>query len=101
MQEDLKAREGTQEKNTWVIKEVDFLPCRVAGSLYGNIIKAFIEADMAIGKVTVKNKSSSALMAGLKNAVRRMGLSQKVVVRRIKDETFLINAEKSGIIPLR
>jgi len=89
------------KESVWTIKEVDFLPCRVAGSLYGNIVKTFVKTDIAIGKVIVKNKSSSTLMAGLKNAIRRMGLSQKVVVRRIKDEIFLINAEKSDIIPLR
>jgi ribosomal protein L19 len=97
--------EQSQNKN-WRIEEVDFLPQRRVGTLYRDIVMDFLNSDMGIGKITIENKKPSSVYMGLKDAIRRMGLSRKLVVRKVnfedgREEVYLINTEKVGYIPRR
>jgi hypothetical protein len=91
--------EANQEK-TWKIEKVDYLPRTRRSSLYRNIVEDFISSGLAIGKVIV-DRNKDTLFYGLKIAISRMALSNKIMVRRIANEVYLVDIEKVGAIPKR
>jgi hypothetical protein len=75
---------------SWRIEKVDFIPER---NIYKKIIKEFLNLDFKIGKVIInerENRKPDVIFVALKNTIKRMGLKDKIEVRRIKNDIFLV-----------
>jgi hypothetical protein len=92
------AEETNQEKQEklWRIEKVDYLPSRWVRTLYKEILEDFISSGLAIGKVIV-DRNPTTLFYGLRIAISRMALSHKIKVRRIANDVYLVDIEKTGI----
>jgi len=97
MAEDQETNQKKQEK-TWRIEKVDYLPSKKIGTLYKDIVEDFISSGLAIGKVIVDRRPET-LFYGLRVAISRMALSHKIKVRRIANDVYLVDIEKTGIFP--
>jgi len=73
---------------SWRIEKTDFIPER---SIYKNIIKEFLKLNYKVGKVIIderENKKPDGIYTGLLQQIKKMGLKDKIGVRRIKNDIF-------------
>jgi len=94
-----------EEEKEWKLIEVEYLPPvgRAITLMYRNIVGDFIKSGIGIAKIelTKFKKRRTTLGVGLRRAIRMMGVSNKISVRIRKEGVYLINFEKTGIIPIR
>jgi hypothetical protein len=76
---------------SWRIEKVDFIPEK---SLYKKIINEFLKLNYKVGKVIIdnrENKKPDSILVGLSQQIKKMGLKDKIEVRRVRNDIFLVN----------
>jgi hypothetical protein len=76
---------------SWRIEKVDFIPEK---SIYKKIINEFLKLNYKVGKVIIdnrENKKPDSILVGLSQQIKKMGLKDKIEVRRVRNDIFLVN----------
>jgi hypothetical protein len=76
---------------SWRIEKVDFIPEK---SIYKKIINEFLKLNYKVGKVIIdnrENKKPDGILVGLSQQIKKMGLKDKIEVRKVRNDIFLVN----------
>lgn len=74
-------------------EKADSLPVKIRKSEYNDIVQSFVDQNVKFRKVVVEGKKESGVTAGIKGAIKRMGLEDKIKVIGSIKGVFLVNQE--------